>query len=157
MKRREALKSASVFLTATTVGLAGCIGGSGGGSTCEEPGETLADSFPDSDDYAINGEVTTVEAAGQEDVEVEGSAFYTGPDGGELVFSLTEYSSEDVASDETDTVDEQGSGFDGAVGYIQTGPYIFAGIGSDEDSVTGLLKASPTLSDGCVDDNIEFV
>ena len=46
---------------------------------------------------------------------------------------------------------------DTAVGYIQSGAYLFVATGPSESDVTSFMQASPTLSDGCVDNNVEFV
>ncbi|WP_436933480.1 hypothetical protein [Halovenus marina] len=154
-QRRQIL---TVVGTSSIVALAGCSGSDDGGSksSCETPTDTLADSFPDTAEYTVDGEITTMNAENQENTATVASAFYTGPSGAELIFQITEYSSETVAADRTDTVIEQGSGYSGAVGYIQTGAYIFSAIGSDEASVEEILKASPTLSERCVEDNVGF-
>jgi hypothetical protein len=154
-QRRQILKVAA---TSGVVALAGCSGGDDGGteSRCEIPTDALADSFPDSTEYTVDGEITTMNAENQENTAAVASAFYTDSTGAELIFQIAEYSSETVAAEKTDTVTEQGSGYSGAVGYIQTGAYIFSAIGSDESAVKEILKASPTLSDSCVEDNVGF-
>ncbi len=150
MERRDVLKSASTVAAASTVGLAGC-GILGGG--CDTPGDNLEDSLPDSDDYEQQQETFSEPGENAEDAV---GAFYVGPDDGEFIFVISEYEDESTASDEAEnTSDESTEG--GAFGYIQTGAYIFGAAGPDEDAVTEIMKASPTLSDGCVDDNIEFV
>jgi hypothetical protein len=155
MNRRDILKSTSALVTASTVGLAGCIGGDGGGnSSCGVPSGDLKDHFPDSSDYTLQNQIRVVEDPTTEGQEREASAFYNGPDG-EMTFQIVEYSSETLAAEETNTVSEQGSGYAGSVGYIQTGAYIISAIGADKSSVKSILKATP-LSDGCVDDNVEF-
>ena len=155
MDRRDVLKSASALAAASTVGMAGCNGILGGGG-CGTPGDNLEDSLPDSDDYEQQGETFSSDGENQEDVERTILAGYTGPDGGEFVFAITEYSSSDVASNEADNGTDEDTGELGAVGYIQTGAFIFVGGGPDEDSVESLMGASPTL-EGCVGNNIEFV
>lgn len=156
MNRRNILRSASALVTASTVGLAGCIGGDGGGGnrSCDVPDGDLEDNFPDGGDYTLQNEIRVVEEASAEGQESEASAFYNGPEG-EMIFQITEYSSEATAEEETSTVSEQGSGYSGSVGYIRTGAYIISAIGGDDSSVKSILKSSP-LSDGCVDDNVEF-
>lgn len=157
MERRDVLKSASTLAAASTVGMAGCSSGLLGGG-CDTPGDNLEDSFPDSDDYSLQGEITTNDGEDSEDVEQSAAGFYAGPDDEEYIFSISEFSSEDVASEEADNASEEGAGdAEGAFGYIQTGAYIFIAGGPDEDSVNTFMKASPTLSDGCVDDNLEFL
>lgn len=157
MERRDVLKSASALAAASTVGMAGCSGILGGG--CDTPGDNLEDSFPESDDYSRQGEVSTGSGEGQDNVDRTATGFYTDSNDEGYIFAISEFSSEDAAADEADNASEAGTGDfnDGAFGYIQTGAYIFVGGGPDEDSVTAFMKASPTLSDGCVDDNIEFL
>jgi hypothetical protein len=165
MERRDVLKSASALAAASTVGLAGCngiLGGDdgngsgGGGNSCDTPGENLEDSFP-SGDYELQGSATTSDGSGQENVERTASGFLVGPDGGEFIFSVNEFSSSGVASDEAANASDTEQGdFQGAFGYLQTGAYVFVAGGSDKDSVTALMKASPTLSDSCVDNNLQF-
>jgi hypothetical protein len=154
MERRDILKSASTLAAASTVGMAGCNGILGGGG-CDTPGDNLEDSLPDSDDYEMQGEATT--GSGEQDnVESTVSALYIGPDDGEFLFGITQFSSSDEASSEAENVSSDASGSDGAFGYIVVDSYVFVAFGPDEDSTTAIMKASPTLSDGCVDDNIEF-
>lgn len=156
MNRRDILRSTAAVVTASTVGLAGCLGSDGGGnSSCEVPSGDLEDDLPDSSDYTVQDQVRVIEESTAEEQEREVSAFYNGPDGQEIVFQIVEYSSETIAAEETNTVSEQGSGYAGSVGYIQTGAYIISAIGADESSVKAILKATP-LSDGCVEDNVEF-
>jgi hypothetical protein len=157
MERRDVLKSASALAAASTVGLAGCSGGGPlGGGGCDTPGDNLEDSLPDSDDYEQQGEVFTTEGEDQEDIERSAFAAYSGPDGEEFVFAVTEYSSSDVASEEADNGTDEGTGDFGTVGYIQTDAFIFVGGGPDESSVEEFMGTSPTL-EGCVGDNIEFI
>jgi hypothetical protein len=162
MNRRDILKSMSALVAVSTAGLAGCIGGDGGGSgggsgesrSCDVPGGNLKDYFPDSDDYTLQDPIRVIEQSSIEGQEREADAFYNGPNG-EMVFQITQYSSETVAAEETTTVSEQGSGYAGSVGYIQTGTYIISAIGADKSTVKDIMKATP-LGDGCVDDNVEF-
>jgi hypothetical protein len=160
MNRRDILRSTPVLVTASTVGLAGCIGGDGGesgggNSSCEIPTGDLKDHFPNSSNYTLkDGQMRVIKESSAEGEEREASAFYNGPNG-EMSFQITEYSSETIAAEETNVVEEQGSGYAGSVGYIQTGAYIISAIGGNESSVKSILKATP-LSDGCVDDNVEF-
>lgn len=155
MERRDVLKSASALAAASTVGMAGCSGILGGG--CDTPGENLEDSFPEGDDYSQQGEPTTDDGEGQENTERSATGLYRGPDDEEFIFSIVEFSSEDTATSELDNATESGqTPEEGAFGYLQNGAYVFVATGPDEDSVTEFMKASPTLSDGCVDDNIEF-
>jgi hypothetical protein len=149
MERRDVLKSASTVAAASTVGLAGC-GILGGG--CDTPGDNLEDSLPDSDDY----EEQETFSEPSEDQEDAAAGFYVGPDDGEFIFSVVEYDSSDTASEEAENASSEGTE-GGAFGYIQTGAYIFGAAGPDEDAVTEFMKTSPTLSDGCVDNNIEFI
>ena len=155
MERRDVLKSASAMAAASTAGLAGCSGILGGGS-CDTPGDTLQDSFPDSSDYEQQGDPTT--GGGGENVESSTSAFYVGPDDEQFIFSITEFSSADTASSETGnlTAEDAGSA-EGAFGYIVADAYVYLALGPSEDAVTSFMKASPTLGDGCVDNNAEFV
>jgi hypothetical protein len=156
MNRRDILRSTSALVTASTVGLAGCLGGDGGGENrrCDVPDGDLEDNFPDDEDYTLKNEIRVVEESSAEGQEREASAFYDGPEG-EMIFQITEYSSETTAEEETTTVSEQGSGYGGSVGYVQTGAYIVSAIGTDESAVKNIMKASQ-LSEGCVDDNVEF-
>lgn len=155
MERREVLKSTSALAAASTVGMAGCSGILGGGG-CDEPGDDLEDSLPDSDDYEQQGDPTSAGGDGQEDIERSIVAAYVGPDDEQFFFGITEFSSSDVASDEADNVSEDQTGdLDGEFGYIQTGAYVYYAFGPDEDSVEEFMGTSPTLGD-CVGGNIEF-
>jgi len=154
MERRDVLKSASTLAAASTVGMAGCNGILGGGG-CDTPGDNLEDSLPDSSDYEMQGEASTG-SGDQDNVESTVSALYTGPDDGEFLFGITQFDSSDTASSEAENVSSDASGSDSAFGYIVVEEYAFVAAGPDEDSVTSIMKASPTLSDGCVDNNIEF-
>jgi hypothetical protein len=155
MERRDVLKSASTLAAASTVGMAGCSGGGLlGGGGCDTPGDNLEDSLPDSSDYEQQGEATT--GSGGENVESTISALFTGPDDEQLFFGITEFSDADTASSEANNVSSEDTG-EGAFGYITADAYVYFAFGPDEDSVTSLMKASPTLGDGCVDNNLEFV
>lgn len=154
MERRDVLKSASTLAAASAVGMAGCSGILGGG--CDTPGDNLEDSFPDSGDYDIQGNgISTTDDAEGEDLVRTAAAFYSGPDDDGYLFAISELSSEDVASEQVGNISDSG-GFEGSLGYIQTGAYVYTGGGPDESSVEEFMSTSPTLGD-CVSDNIEFV
>ena len=155
MERRDVLKSASTLAAASTVGLAGCGGILGGG--CSKPKDDFKKSMPDSDDY--KGEVSTGSGEGSEDIKKTASGFYEGPDGNGYYFVIIEFSSKDVASEKAKNASSNtgSSSNDGAAGYIVTGKYGYTAGGPSKEKVKTFMKTSPTLSDGCVDNNVEFV
>jgi hypothetical protein len=163
MERRDVLKSASTLAAVSTVGLAGCSGGGLlGGGGCSTP-DSLSDSYPEGDSY--NQQQKSSGSGSDffgENVEGFASAAYTGSNDNRYTFIALEYSNESVASDQTENASDAGGGGSGgatpttASGYIQAGAYIFVASGPDESSVTSFMKASPTFSDGCVDNNLEF-
>lgn len=151
MERRDVLKSASAVAAASTVGLAGCSGILGGG--CSKPKDDFEDSLPDSDDYEEQGDPEAGE--GSEDTEEAIFASYAGPDDEFYFFSIAEFSSEDAAEEGTEQVSEGSGESEGASGYIRVGKYIYAAGGPGEDELEEFMKASPTISDGCVNNNLE--
>ena len=168
MERRKFL--ATTVGAGSVIGLAGCAGGDNGDSDdstddsgdeedieCSQPAsDNLEGSLPDSDDYEQQGEVFTTAGEDQEDIEGTAFAGYSGPDGGDFLFAVTEYSSLDVASEQAESVTDEDAGDYGALGYIQTGAFIFVGGGPDKNSIGEFMGTSPTL-EGCVRDSIELI
>lgn len=154
MKRRRFLVSIGV---GSAIGLAGCAESELGGTGCAQPeADNLEASLPESDDYEMQGEPTT-SSGEQDNIESTISAVYTAPDDEQLFFSIVEFSSPDTASEEAGSLSEEAGDFEGVIGYIVTEKYILSAFGPDESTVKSFMKASSTLGDGCVDNNIEFV
>lgn len=163
MERRKFLVSVGA---GSVSGLAGCSGVNTGDSddstneedaACTPPaGDSLEDSLPDSDDYEMQGDPTT-SSGEQDNIESTVSAIYTGADDADFLLSIAEFSSSDAASAEADNIQSEAGNVEEAFGYIVTGKYVFLALGPDERTVTSFMKASPTLSDGCVDNSLEFI
>lgn len=135
--------------------MAGC-GGILGGGGCSKPKDDFTKSMPDSDDYKVQGEVSTGDGEGQEDIEKTAGGLYKGPDGEGYFFVIAEFSSKDVAKEKAKNASSDASGSDGAYGYIITGKYGYVASGPSKDKVKKFMKTSPTLGDSCVENNIEF-
>jgi len=156
MERRDVLKSASAVAAVSTAGMAGCSGILGGG--CSKPKDDMTESLPDSDDYEQEGEVFEGDGENQEDVESTVAAGYVGPDDERYSFSIIEFSSKDAAKDQAEEASSGGNDSgdsDRAGGYIIVGKYAYAASAPDEESLKSFMKASPSLSDGCVNNNLE--
>lgn len=151
MQRRDVLKSMGGVAAMTTIGLAGCSGGGG----CGKPSDGLEGALPDSEDYSMSGQPSSM---GGMMPGLEGTvyAFYSGPDGTGFGFGITEFSDSDSTKKNgggmSQTMSQQGS----VVGRITAGRFLYFASGPDKDSVKEFMATAGPLDSDCVDSNVEF-
>ena len=123
---------------------------------CSAPSGNIEAALPDGGEFQQLREPNTNNNPDDENVERAVFTAYTGQDGGQFAFTITEFVSETAASEALRNADPEQSQTDQETGFVLAGRYIYLAFGPTRDDVMRLLAASEALDATCVQAAVEF-